>query len=264
MSAKTKPRAKKGGRVKRQAIESEDGWTVITHGIARMNMREKGEEGKEKENGKGKEIEGLTSAKLKSEFEKLQEKWEGTAVSTQIVAFMGKRTWDVDAAVCIGIGSFARDWEHRWRSMWQLVLFVEVVKLCSGNKKVKMFAQDPAFTALDVEFLRLLDITALDAGIEEHINPRAVVFSPFMDWFILLPVFLRGKELALYVGNEVLEDYTAFAQTQDKREKLEECNALGKTFLAGKDELKLLDFELHAHALNGMVIYSPPHDDPPT
>jgi hypothetical protein len=33
-------------------------------------------------------------------------------------------------AVCIGIGSLSADWEHRWRSMWQLVLFVEVVGYC--------------------------------------------------------------------------------------------------------------------------------------
>jgi hypothetical protein len=254
MSAKPKPKTKKGGRVKRQAVESEDGWTVITHGIAGMNMREKGEEGKDKD--KGKEVDGLTSAKLNEEFEKLQEKWTGTGVSTQIAAFMAKRTGDVDGALCIGIGSFARDWEHRWRSMWQLVLFVEVVKLCGGD--VKMYAQDPAFTPLDVEFLRILEIATLDAGIEEHITPRAFVFSPFVDWFILLPVFLRGRDPALYVGNEVLADYTAFAQTRDKREKLEECNGLGAAFLAGKDRVKLVDFELHAHALNGMVIYSTP------
>jgi hypothetical protein len=259
MSAKNKPKTKKGGRVKRQAVESDDGWTMITHGVAGMNMREKGKKGKEKEKEVAgavpmRNVEGLTSAKLKEEFENLQEKWEGTAVSTQIATFMASRTWDVNDAVCIGIGSFARDWENRWRSMWQLVLFVAVAKLCGGD--IKMFVQDPAFTPLDVEFLQLLKITTLDAGIEAHISQRAFVFSPFVDWFILLPVFLQGKDSVLYVGNEILDDYAAFAQTRDKKEKLEECNGIGTAFLAGKDKVKLVDFELHAHALNGMVIYS--------
>lgn len=81
------------------------------------------------------------------------------------------------------------------------------------------------------------------------------MFSPFIDWYLLLPTFLKDRDPELYVGNEVLDDYTAYAKTEDKRGKLEECNELGKTFLENREVQKVKEFELHAHALNGMVVY---------
>lgn len=59
----------------------------------------------------------------------------------------------------------------------------------------------------------------------------------------------------LYVGNEILDDYTAFAQSEEKRAKLEECNGLGREWVERRDVVKMGDFEMHPHALNGMVVY---------
>jgi hypothetical protein len=260
MSSRTKPRGK--GRVKRQAIESEDGWTVITHGLSKMKVDD-GKEKKKKKATAGKKIagqlpsktvKGLSAEKLSAEFEKAGEKWKDTGVAKQVEAL---KNCPVKEAVCIGIGSFSRDWEHRHRSMWQLVLFMHVVRHLSHDEgNVQLFAQDPAFTPTDVEFLSLLNVTVLDTGIEKHITPHSFVYSPFMDWFVLLPMFLVGKDPALYVGNEILDDYTVYAQTEDKKDKLDECNEAGKTFLANREMVKLKDFEHHAHALNGMVVYS--------
>jgi hypothetical protein len=256
MSGRSRGKGKGGGRVKRQEVESEDGWTVITHGLAKMNVHGKTPKSKKEVGGllPSKMVEGLTAEKLLEEFKKLQERWDDTAVAKQIGEFLSTRTWDVKDAACIGIGSFSRDWDHRHRSMWQLVLFVSVVQHSSGDSRV--YAQDPAFTPLDTEFLELLHITTLSTGIETHITPNSFVYSPFMDWYILLPVFLKDKDPALYVGNEVLDDYSVFAQTEDKKQKLAECNNLGKTFLDHREKMKMREFESHAHALNGMVIYS--------
>jgi hypothetical protein len=117
------------------------------------------------------------------------------------------------------------------------------------------YAQDPAFTPLDIEFLKLLGVQVLDSDLEGKIADKSFVYSPFVDWFLLLPTFLKNKSPVLYVGNEILDDYSPYAQTTEKKEKLEECNAIGKTWLEGRGMVKLGEFEMHANALNGMVMY---------
>lgn len=117
------------------------------------------------------------------------------------------------------------------------------------------YAQDPAFTPLDTEFLSLLCITALDAGLENKITSRSFVYSPFVDWFLLLPTFLAGRNPVLYVGNEILDDYSMYAQSSEKRERLDECNEVGRKWLAERRVVRLREFEKHANALNGMVVY---------
>jgi hypothetical protein len=77
-------------------------------------------------------VEGLTAEKMLEDFRTLQERWEDTLLAQQVKEILEKRGgdggWGVENAVCIGIGSFSRDWAHRWRSLWQLVLFVDVVE----------------------------------------------------------------------------------------------------------------------------------------
>jgi hypothetical protein len=251
----TRAKGKGRGRVKRQEVESEDGWRVITHGLAKMNV-----DGKDKKK-PAKKIAGqlptstvkdLTAAKLTAEFETLQNRWKEAGIARQLDDL---EYGELKEAVCIGIGSFSRDWEHRWRSLWQLVLFVHVA---SKSPSIRMYAQDPAFTTLDIEFLGSLNVEDVDTGIETHVTPETFVYSPFVDWFILLPIFMKARDPAVYVGNEILDDYSSYANSDEKRVKVEECNDLGKTFLHGRDMVKLKDFEHHAHAFNGMVIYTKP------
>ena len=124
------------GRVKRQQVDTEDGWTVITYGLSNLSV---GGHGNKK--GKGKSghtgsmpdlVQGLTAEKLLVDFENRTEKWKTTACAQHLGGVLGKREWGVESAVCIGIGSFSRDWEHRHRAMWQLVLFMAVVKHCTS------------------------------------------------------------------------------------------------------------------------------------
>lgn len=118
-----------------------------------------------------------------------------------------------------------------------------------------MYAQEPAFTPLDHEFLDRLDIKICGTGIETYITSTSFVFSPFVDWYILLPLFLRDKDPVLYLGNEILDDYGAFAHSVEKRAKLVECDELGGRWLEKRSLVRMTEFELHPHALNGMVIY---------
>lgn len=120
---------------------------------------------------------------------------------------------------------------------------------------IKMFAQEPIFTPLDVAFLSALDITVLPLDIETNIANTSFVFAPFVDWDLLLSTILKEKDPELYVGNDMLDDYSLFANTEKKKQVLEECNELGRKFLDGRNGTKIPEFALHAHALNGLRIY---------
>ncbi|KAL1799176.1 hypothetical protein ACET3X_003213 [Alternaria dauci] len=205
-------------------------------------------------------VEGLTAEKLLEDFRTLQDRWEDTLLAKQVQEILEKRGggsgWGVEEAVCIGIGSFSRDWAHRWRSLWQLVLFVDVVERLKADNKdteLRCFAQDPAFTPLDVEFLSQLSITVLESDLQSYITSQSFVYSPFVDWFLLLPTFLKSKDPVLYVGNEILDDYSVYAQTKEKKERLEECNEVGKKWVEGREKVALREFEKHGNALNGMI-----------
>lgn len=99
--------------------------------------------------------------------------------------------------------------------------------------------------------------------LETHITSHSFVYSPFVDWYILLPVFLQRKNPVLYLGNAILDDYTAYAQDEYKSTKLEECNELGREFLEGRKRVGLKEFALHAHALNGMEVFWKHGDEEP-
>jgi hypothetical protein len=125
----------------------------------------------------------------------------------------------------------------------------------SDASAITLYAQEPAFTALDIAFLATMSITVLPDSVETHITSSSFVFAPFVDWHILLPLFLKDRDPQLYVGNEVLDNYRAFANTLEKKEVLAECNRLGKTFALGRERRRVPDFELHGNALNGLMVY---------
>lgn len=128
------------GRVKRQQVNTDDGWTVITHGLSNLSV------GGKKGKGKGQRhnaahavsmpttiVDGLTAEKMLQDFHNRTDKWKTTACAKHLESVLVQRGWDVNGAVCIGIGSFSRDWEHRHRAMWQLVLFMSVVSHCMSS-----------------------------------------------------------------------------------------------------------------------------------
>lgn len=128
------------------------------------------------------------------------------------------------------------------------------------DMNIDMSAQDPAFTPLDTAFLQTLDIQVTQS-IHQHISPATFVFSPFVDWFLLLPTFIKSNDPELYIGNAVEDDYAAYSQTEERLKVLKECNELGRKFLQDRECVVLRGFELHAHALNGVVVYWKPGGD---
>lgn len=139
MSGRNKANGSGGaGRVKRKQIQSDDGWTVITHGLSKVSLSEKSQGATVLPT---QIVKDLTAEKLLGDFKTLQGRWEDTALAAQVNGVIEGREWGVEEAVCIGIGSFSRDWAHRWRSLWQLVLFDHVV----GRRKFSLFTHPQVF-----------------------------------------------------------------------------------------------------------------------
>lgn len=125
-----------------------------------------------------------------------------------------------------------------------------------------LYAQEPTFTPLDVSFLKALSVVVLPSSIESHISTQTFVYAPFVDWCLLLPVFLKGKKPMLYIGNEIQDDYTAVTQgNKESLEKLEESNDVGKKFLEGREVVQLEEFEMHLNALSGLHVYWDKEED---
>jgi hypothetical protein len=267
------PRAK-SRRVKRKKVQASDGWTIVTHGENIGEISAKDDEGLLQEARITKTVDGLTVPKLQDLFSVMTGRWKETACAKEVEEMMRKRRWNLREALCIGIGSFSLDWEHRHRSMWQLVLFLGVVDMgtrchyasvqsaelmvslvSTDGTTIELYAQEPIFTPLDEAFLAALNITVLPSSIESHITSASFVFAPFVDWDLLLSVFLKEKDPALYIGNDMLDDYSLYANTEKKKQILEECNELGKNFLEKRSGFKVPEFGLHAHALNGLMVY---------
>jgi hypothetical protein len=120
---------------------------------------------------------------------------------------------------------------------------------------IELYAQEPAFNTLDTTFLAALGIRVLPTGAQHHISSTTFLFAPFVDWNLMLPTFLKDRDPELYIGNEILADYSRFAQAEEKRRVLAECNRMGEGFLRGRERVRLAGFELHEHALEGLVLY---------
>jgi len=129
------------------------------------------------------------------------------------------------------------------------------VPVAQDISKIRLYAQEPVFTALDESFLSALDITVLSSDAENHITNHSFVFAPFVDWNLLLPVFLMDKDPELFVGNAILDDYSPFAKSEEKEKAVDKCDKLGKIFLEGRSGLWVPEFELHALALDGLIVY---------
>lgn len=139
------------GRVKRQQVDTDDGWTVITHGLSNLSVGNKKGKGKAQRHNAAQAgsmptaiVEGLTAEKLLQDFHNRTEKWQATACAQHLKSVLAKKKWHLKEATCIGIGSFSRDWEHRHRAMWQLVLFKSVISYCKPLVRNRLFSHKKA------------------------------------------------------------------------------------------------------------------------
>ncbi|KAF2205934.1 hypothetical protein GQ43DRAFT_361114 [Delitschia confertaspora ATCC 74209] len=270
----TAPKKKKtsrkagAGPVKRVTVPLDDGWSMVTHTSSRnrsgLSDRSNNKITGEKEKrllaaSRPKSIvPGLTVQGLMEEFREFERRWRETSCKRGVEGLLKRRGFkegDLKEAVCLGVGSFSVDWEHRGRSLWQLVLFLGVVREVSTPAiPLKLFAQEPCFNSIDKAFLRELGFAILNNDAHKHFTPTSFVYSPFLDWFILLPM-LRNKDPTLFIGNEILADYSQYTHSLPVEKSIKDYNNTAKKFLRSRKAYALPSFDLHQHAMHGMMIY---------
>ncbi|OCK85258.1 hypothetical protein K432DRAFT_421950 [Lepidopterella palustris CBS 459.81] len=209
--------------------------------------------------------EGLTVTKLVEEYNQMKKRWDETHFAVELrLMILDKAPWNVGEAIAFGTGSFCIDSENRFRSLWQLVLFMHVIKYLSRDgSTIALYAQEPLFHELDEQFLRELNVSVLHGDAASYIKPTSFVYSPFMDWSILLPKILKDKDPMLYVGNRVYPDVKPFANADVMKKlnkkppstSIEDCNDIARKFRKHREGIKFPKFELHGTALEGIEMY---------
>ena len=116
----------------------------------------------------------------------------------------------IHQAVVVGLGNLdPKAYRDPWRASWQLgvfLLLVRELKSFQDDYNLQIFAQDPAFTPLDVDLLKEYDIEVLETPrAAEVIDQHTLVFAPFIDAAVLLPSILKNKNPAIYVGTDIRE-----------------------------------------------------------
>lgn len=167
----------------------------------------------------------MTLAKIQSDFNTKMKAWQvsdcrKTALST-LDRIAPDGGWNIDKAICLGIGSFGRDNEEcRKRSMWQFVIFVDLVRHLQrvGKKDVEMLGQEPMWVEVDGHFLKTLRLKTLAVEVPtegsseantglgpaaEHLGPSTFVYEPFMDMNEAMAREIVDADVALYVGSSM-------------------------------------------------------------
>ncbi|KAF2138964.1 uncharacterized protein K452DRAFT_78736 [Aplosporella prunicola CBS 121167] len=226
---------------------------------------------------------GTTKARVLHRVNTCRTRWAESACAAEVrklVARAGqarKRGSRLRRAVCLGLGSLSGENAALCaRSVWQLVAFLELVKLVTGRDEasgedvegekvdVQVYAEDPVFNALDEEVLRDVGVVVLRAAEGEvaasaqHIAPDCMVFAPFMPWFVMLPHFLRDRHPALYIGSDVADMLEAAQRRADGHDAtpLDHVSVLAAraSLAQNRDTAPFPLFDLLDGALNPMVV----------
>ncbi|KAI5207829.1 hypothetical protein E4T39_01762 [Aureobasidium subglaciale] len=154
----------------------------------------------------------LTLEKLLDEHKRCKQQWvnsEARRWLQQLLARqMSESGWSLNKAVCVALGSPSLSWANRLRSVWQLVMFMDLVDMVRPRLKhgdeLKLYAQEPRFTSLDREFLKSLDILVLEQPrAEEVVDGSSLIFIPCLEWVLELPFMLVAAKSPLYISSSM-------------------------------------------------------------
>jgi hypothetical protein len=149
-------------------------------------------------------------------IETFQTRWAESVHAKQLNTALRDQVNGISTAVIAGLGNLdptaIRD---RFRASWQLAVFLEIlgnlkVYLSTpagyAERKVLVYAQDPAFTSFDRALLSRLEISVSQgSGAVDRCDSNSLLFVPFVDAVVLLPQIIKDRDPAIYVGSDIAE-----------------------------------------------------------
>lgn len=204
----------------------------------------------------------LTLPALQRDYTTKLKSWKSSTCRRQLLSILNRGRpdggWGIQRAICLGSGSFSREnLECRRRSLWQIVVFVDVVGYLREDlgMHVEGSAQEPMYTELDVEFLRGLDIKVLqvDVGTKTErsgpaadlLVPACFVYEPFLDMSAAMLRELSEADLRLYIGSSI----------RGLRERDTEAGKLAREFAGGRRMYKFPAFEGDPNVVEGLEVF---------
>lgn len=144
--------------------------------------------------------------------------------------------------------------ECRRRSFWQFVVFYDLVGALDSSG-MTLYAQEPAFTELDREFLeglgvRVLDMKPGDIGLgaaKGHLGPGTFLFEPFIDMNAVMLSEMLQAGVGLYVGSSIRGILG--------RQGVSEVKRLAAEFHERHEMSRFPTFEVDPNVLDGIGIY---------
>lgn len=246
---------------------AEDGWTSVPRG---------------KKSRKPQPVTGapapsrdLTAEDITRDFDAKTKQWKLTPCRKQLIKqvdwAIGSRedALTIERFICIGSGSLSRDnVECRRRSMWQIVVFLDLVACLVDELGHGQFdgsaedgtgashciwASDPAYTELDIAFLLTKGVEVVPVGktdvgfgaMRQHLREGTLLYEPFVDMNAHMVKDMVDTEVALYIGSSI----------RGLKERQSDVGELAKTFCIGKSVRRFPVFDVDPNIFDGMAIY---------
>ncbi|KAK5942131.1 hypothetical protein PMZ80_006085 [Knufia obscura] len=203
-------RRKKNAPTKRLEVTGDDGWTRVTT----TNLQRRGPKAIGSSAGliplheKTTPEKGATVEKISREYEKIQEQWTASESCTALVSLVqGKvlpENVEIDRCLIFGSGSFCglrQGWISRKHSaMCQLAVVKSIQKTIEekSGRSITVYAQDPAYNDVDVEFLKSLgvDVAETPSGFD-LVTEKSLVYTPGAEYHVEIGVLRRKPAVLL-------------------------------------------------------------------
>ncbi|KAK3722959.1 hypothetical protein LTR37_002104 [Vermiconidia calcicola] len=131
----------------------------------------------------------ITVQTLEAKYDRDMQTWKQSACRKELRQILDKKQpdegWQIKEAVCFASGSFSRDnWEAQRRSMLQFVAFIDTAQYIEAGSSdtIGLFAQEPMYTPVDVEFLSGMGIKVSTLrAVRYNMESESMMFELFMD-----------------------------------------------------------------------------------
>ncbi|KAI9688932.1 MAG: hypothetical protein M1820_010201 [Bogoriella megaspora] len=234
----------------RRKIEHPDGWTTI------LGPSRDGKYLHLDENSSRYVFEAIPLQDLQREFEQARNSTEKAELSEELQSIIIPRRFQIEHAICFGLGSFCRHTTQRGTSMRQLLAFMDIcANLQKGGNPIQASIQDPVLTATDKNFLSSHGLEILDRGDGfEKITAKTFVFLAFIPKRLWRAHLHQLQKSPLFISPDVtsIQDNISQAEFTDATDQFD---VAFEDMTTEREKLPFPVDEKHSPGFYGLKIY---------